>query len=106
MAKKNHMLFTHTELLLIYHDEKTRQGKPQKIKLRYNDLRSVSIKPCRERKGLKVVESERIIVRSPRLRHPIEYYKFRESAMFDDYKAGLRLFCKSNNVTIYDEVED
>lgn len=107
MAKRSHILFDKTEIVCVYMDGETKmKSKPKSANLRYNDIQSVSIKPCRERKGLKVVESERIIIRVGKLPRPIEYYKLKESPFFDEYKAGLRLFCKKNRVTLYDEVED
>ncbi len=106
MAKKNHMYFDSKEIVCTYQGGETKyKSKYKSIKLRYNNIQSVSIKPCRERKGLKVVDSERIVIRSPLLQRQIEYYKFRENPFFEDYKAGLRLFCKSNRVTIYDEAQ-
>ncbi len=107
MAKRNHMLFDKSEITCIYLDDSNKmKGAPKKACLRYNAIQSVSIKPCRERKGLKVCESERILIRVPRLPRPIEFYKFKEEPFFDDYKAGLRLFCRSHRIKLYDEVED
>ena len=107
MAKRNHMLFDKSEITCIFLDgANSMKDAPKKACLRYNDIQSVSIKPCRERKGLKVRDSERILIRVGKLPRPIEFYKLKEEPYFDDYKAGLRLFCRSNRIKLYDEVED
>ncbi len=105
MAKRNRINFDKTEIVCIFEETVNLKKKIKKIALTYNEIQSVSIKPCRERKGLKVVDSERITIRSAKALHPIEYYKFKEGKFFEDYKAGFRLFCKKNRVTFYDEVD-
>ena len=107
MAKKNHILFDITEIICIYVDSENKMKKKvKKASLAYDAIQSVANKSCRERKGLKVIESERIQIRTARLANPIEYYKFKEGRFFDEYKTGLRLFCKKNRITIYDEVDN
>lgn len=107
MNKINHIVVNKTEIICLYIDKDSKpKNKLRKAVLRYNNVQSVLIRYCRERKGFKVIGSERIIIRSPLLPHQIEYYMIREGHFFDDYKAGLRLFCKSHKVKIFDEVED
>lgn len=107
MNRKNHIVFSKTEIICLYIDKLGRpKNKLKKAILRYNNVQSVLIRYCRERKGLIVKDSERIIIRSPLLPRQVEFYKFKEGILFDDYKAGLRLFCKTNKVIIYDDVED
>ncbi|MCK5129214.1 MAG: hypothetical protein KAQ68_05155 [Clostridiales bacterium] len=106
MAKLNKMVFDKTEILCLYEAGETKiSRRTRKISLLYNNVQSVAIKPCTERKGLKVIDSERITIRTSKLPRPIEYYKWAEGKYFDEYKAGLRLFCKQNRITMYDEVE-
>jgi hypothetical protein len=105
MAKNSRMLFDKTEIICVFEIKEGISKTIKKAALTYNNIQSVSMKPCKERKGLKVVDSERIIIRSNKLLKPIEYYKFKEKDFFEDYKAGLRIFCKDNRITLYDEVE-
>lgn len=105
MARHSRMLFDKTEIICVFDYKEGLKKNIKKAALTYDNIQSVAIKPCRERKGFKVVDSERIMIRSNKLLRPIEYYKFKEKNFFEDYKAGLRKFCKDNRITLYDEVE-
>ena len=106
MARTSRIMFDKTEIVCIYRDAEAKLiHRLKSTPLPFSSIQAVSIKPCRERKGLKVVESERIIIRSKKLPRPIESYKIKERKFFDEYKAGLRLFCKQNKIKLIDEAK-
>ncbi len=106
MLIKNKMKFDTAKINCLYKDSEGKIFRKSKnVTFKPRNIQSISIKPCRERDKLKVVASERIIIRSSILPRPIEYYKIKEGKFFDEYKAGVRLFCMRNDITIYDEAE-
>lgn len=101
-AKKEHILFDKTELVLVLLDKQG--GRLKNVKA--DDIQTIQISACKEKKGLlknKEVDSEEIQIklkRDPEM--PITFLMSAEVDFWDGYKAGLATFAKQNKLSFTD----
>ena len=103
--KKPRILFDKTEVIMVYDVTNNMKKKTVKTSLVYNQIQSITLEKCEEKKLFKSVDSERILIRSNKITNPIVFYKQAEINFFDDYKAGFRKFAKANRITLYDTLD-
>ncbi len=70
----------------------------------YKDIESITIEYCQERVGFKDYESERIVIRTKKMKTPVIYYGIKEFSWYEDYKNGLRKFAADNGIKLVDDV--
>lgn len=104
-AKKEHILFDKTELVLVILDSKG--GRLMNVNA--DDIQAIQISPCKEKKGLlknKEIDSEQILFKLKRdPENPITYLKSAEETFWDGYKTGLASFAKKNKLSFTDSIE-
>lgn len=103
--KRSKILFDRTEIIMVYDVTNNMKKKIVKTSLIYNQIQSITLEKCKEKKLFKKFDSERILIRSNKVSEPIVYYKGAEPNYFDEYKAGFRKFAKANRITLYDNLD-
>jgi len=99
MAQK-HIYADKTELVLIYLKGK----KYGSTNLTYEHITNIRFAPCKERKFLFPVDSEKIEIVSNKLEKPIVYTKLKEKKYFDEYKKELSEFAARNRIRFSNEL--
>lgn len=100
MAGKSKISFDKTEIVVT----DTTGKQVQMLNLTYDKIISIQFEKCTARKLFKNIDSEKIIMKVRNRLDPIEFYKYKEGAFFDEYKAGLEKFAKDNRISLYNNL--
>jgi hypothetical protein len=104
MTKKRKLICDKTEILgVAYHKAEVR-GMPKKkltrFSLIYDQIKSICVEECVERKLFKKIPSERILIYDRKDPDPYEIRKLEDKEFFEEYKKELKEFAERNRVKI------
>lgn len=72
------------------------------LHLNKDRIANIVFEKCTETGFLKEIPSEKITLNLRIREEPLVYYRKKNADEWENYKAGLRQFCKENRVTLYD----
>lgn len=102
--KKVKVTFYNKNINLNY-DNVNKLFNTSNVSLTPKDIKSISIEYFKETKMFKTYDSERIIIRTDKVKNLIIYYGIKEFEHFEDYKNGFRKFALDNKIKLIDNVD-
>ena len=103
MAKRK-IAFDETEVIMAtVLKQEFGKEKAKIINATYDQFLKISIVPIEERRFIKLVPSEKIVIKLKKYGQNFEYTKMQNKEFYDEYKEGFRNFAKKNRIDFVDE---
>lgn len=103
MAKRK-IAFDETEVVMaVVLKQEFGKEKAKIINATYDQFLKISIVPIEERKFIKLIPSEKIVIKLKKFGQDFEFSKLQNKEFYEEYKEGFRNFAKRNRVDFIDE---